>query len=145
MSSDCGFGRQGANREIAFYKASAIAQGCNIVRKELGLEPSYVPAADPMLQIDIVPEGVSLVDASRCQELQQEGQEARRNLWFPRLGLASGQVALRYRKLVQAASGNRESRDSWRSVSLAADAYDQAPRRNRTKFPCTIPRTSSSL
>ena len=55
VSSDCGFGRQGANREIAFYKASAIAQGCNIVRKELGLEPSYVPAADAMLQIDIVP------------------------------------------------------------------------------------------
>ena len=36
MSSDCGFGRQGCNREIAFYKASAIAQGCNIVRRELG-------------------------------------------------------------------------------------------------------------
>ncbi|MGH9310357.1 MAG: hypothetical protein ACRD1U_13350, partial [Vicinamibacterales bacterium] len=55
VSSDCGFGRQGCNREIAFYKASAIAQGCNIVRKELGLEASYVPAADPQLQIDIVP------------------------------------------------------------------------------------------
>jgi 5-methyltetrahydropteroyltriglutamate--homocysteine methyltransferase len=55
VSSDCGFGRQGANREIAFYKASAIAQGCNIVRRELGLESSYVPAADPMLQTDIVP------------------------------------------------------------------------------------------
>jgi 5-methyltetrahydropteroyltriglutamate--homocysteine methyltransferase len=55
VSSDCGFGRQGANREIAFYKASAIAQGCNIVRKELGLEAAYVPAADPALQIDIVP------------------------------------------------------------------------------------------
>ena len=27
VSSDCGFGRQGCNREIAFYKASAIAQG----------------------------------------------------------------------------------------------------------------------
>jgi len=26
VSSDCGFGRQGCNREIAFYKASAIAQ-----------------------------------------------------------------------------------------------------------------------
>ena len=55
MSSDCGFGRQGCNREIAFYKASAIAQGCNIVRKELGLEATYVPAADPALQMDIVP------------------------------------------------------------------------------------------
>jgi 5-methyltetrahydropteroyltriglutamate--homocysteine methyltransferase len=55
VSSDCGFGRQGCNREIAFYKASAIAQGCNLVRKELGLDTHYVPAADPMLQIDIVP------------------------------------------------------------------------------------------
>jgi 5-methyltetrahydropteroyltriglutamate--homocysteine methyltransferase len=55
VSSDCGFGRQGCNREIAFYKASAIAQGCNLVRRELGLESSYVPAADPMLQVDIVP------------------------------------------------------------------------------------------
>jgi 5-methyltetrahydropteroyltriglutamate--homocysteine methyltransferase len=55
VSSDCGFGRQGCNREIAFHKASAIAQGCNIVRRELGLETTYVPAADPMLQTDVVP------------------------------------------------------------------------------------------
>ena len=31
VSSDCGFGRQGCNRDIAFFKAAAIAQGCNIV------------------------------------------------------------------------------------------------------------------
>src|SRR5260370_21537789 len=55
VSSDCGFGRQGFNREIAFYKASAIAQGCNIIRSELGLPVTYVPAADPRLQIDVVP------------------------------------------------------------------------------------------
>src|SRR5437667_9319020 len=55
VSSDCGFGRQGSNREIAFYKASAIAQGSNIVRRELGLPTTYVPAADPSLQIDVVP------------------------------------------------------------------------------------------
>jgi 5-methyltetrahydropteroyltriglutamate--homocysteine methyltransferase len=55
VSSDCGFGRQGCNREIAFYKAAALAQGCNIVRKELGLPAGYVAAADPALQIDIVP------------------------------------------------------------------------------------------
>src|SRR5205823_8560068 len=54
VSSDCGFGRQGCNREIAFYKASAIAQGCNIVRRELGLPETRVPAADPMLQLDVV-------------------------------------------------------------------------------------------
>jgi 5-methyltetrahydropteroyltriglutamate--homocysteine methyltransferase len=55
VSSDCGFGRQGCNREIAFYKASAIAQGCNIVRRELGLPETDVPAANPLLQIDVVP------------------------------------------------------------------------------------------
>jgi 5-methyltetrahydropteroyltriglutamate--homocysteine methyltransferase len=55
VSSDCGFGRQGCNREIAFYKAAALAQGCNIIRGELGLSTSYVPAADPALQIDVLP------------------------------------------------------------------------------------------
>jgi 5-methyltetrahydropteroyltriglutamate--homocysteine methyltransferase len=55
VSSDCGFGRQGCNREIAFYKASAIAQGCNIVRRELGLAVTEIPAANPRLQIDVVP------------------------------------------------------------------------------------------
>jgi 5-methyltetrahydropteroyltriglutamate--homocysteine methyltransferase len=54
VSSDCGFGRQGCNREIAFYKAAAIAQGCNIVRSELGLPTTRVPAADARLQTDIV-------------------------------------------------------------------------------------------
>lgn len=55
VPSDCGFGRQGCNRDIAFFKTAAIAQGCNIVRQELGLEPTRVVAADPQLQTDIVP------------------------------------------------------------------------------------------
>ena len=55
VSSDCGFGRQGCNRDIAFFKTVAIAQGTNIVRKELGLPTTYVPAADAKLQTDIVP------------------------------------------------------------------------------------------
>ncbi len=55
VSSDCGFGRQGANREIAFFKATAIAQGTNLVRKELGLPTTHVAAADPLLQTDLVP------------------------------------------------------------------------------------------
>ena len=37
------------------YKASAIAQGCNIVRGELGLPLTRVPAADPALQVDVIP------------------------------------------------------------------------------------------
>jgi len=55
VSNDCGFGRQGCNREIAFYKASAIAQGANLVRAELGLPTTYIRAADPALQVDVVP------------------------------------------------------------------------------------------
>jgi 5-methyltetrahydropteroyltriglutamate--homocysteine methyltransferase len=55
VSSDCGFGRQGCNRDIAFFKAVSIAQGTNIVRRELGLPETHVRAADPALQTDIVP------------------------------------------------------------------------------------------
>ena len=57
LSSNCGFGRQGFNRLIALYKATAIAQGANIVRAELGLPTTQVRAADPALQVD-VPTGV---------------------------------------------------------------------------------------
>ena len=55
VSRDCGVGRQACNRDIAFFKATTIAQGCNIVRKELGLETTDVPAVNPELQTDIVP------------------------------------------------------------------------------------------
>jgi 5-methyltetrahydropteroyltriglutamate--homocysteine methyltransferase len=33
---------------------TAIAQGCDIIRRELGLPATYVPAGDPRLQIDVV-------------------------------------------------------------------------------------------
>jgi 5-methyltetrahydropteroyltriglutamate--homocysteine methyltransferase len=52
LTSDCGFGRQGSNRLVAFYKSAAIVQGANIVRRELGLDEEPVRAADPLLQID---------------------------------------------------------------------------------------------
>ena len=52
LTSDCGFGRQGSNRLVAFYKTAAIVQGANIVRRELGLEEEPVRAADPTLQVD---------------------------------------------------------------------------------------------
>src|SRR5205807_4000275 len=53
LSSDCGFGRQGVPRPIAYYKAAALAQGTNIVRRELGLPETEVRAADPGLQVDV--------------------------------------------------------------------------------------------
>ncbi len=52
LTSDCGFGRGGPNRLVAFYKATAIAQGANIVRRELGVPESRVRAADPATQVD---------------------------------------------------------------------------------------------
>ena len=53
LSSDCGFGRQGVPRPIALYKAAALAQGANIVRRELGVAQAEVRAADPALQVDV--------------------------------------------------------------------------------------------
>jgi 5-methyltetrahydropteroyltriglutamate--homocysteine methyltransferase len=53
LSSDCGFGRQGVPRPIAYYKAAALAQGANIVRAELGATTTDVRAADPAFQVDV--------------------------------------------------------------------------------------------
>jgi methionine synthase II (cobalamin-independent) len=47
LSTDCGFGREGLARRIAFYKCVAITLGANIVRRELRLPEAPVPAADP--------------------------------------------------------------------------------------------------
>ncbi len=46
VTSDCGFGREGMSRRIAFYKMVAIVRGTNIVRKELGLPEAVSLAAD---------------------------------------------------------------------------------------------------
>jgi 5-methyltetrahydropteroyltriglutamate--homocysteine methyltransferase len=46
VSTDCGFGREGCTRSIAVYKAAAIAQGANIVRRELGGETTRVRIAE---------------------------------------------------------------------------------------------------
>jgi 5-methyltetrahydropteroyltriglutamate--homocysteine methyltransferase len=51
LSSDCGFGRQSMSRAHAFYKMVSLVRGANIVRKELGLEEVYIPAADPSLSM----------------------------------------------------------------------------------------------
>jgi 5-methyltetrahydropteroyltriglutamate--homocysteine methyltransferase len=47
LSTDCGFGREGLARRIAFYKSVAISLGANIVRRELKLPEVPIPAADP--------------------------------------------------------------------------------------------------
>jgi 5-methyltetrahydropteroyltriglutamate--homocysteine methyltransferase len=47
ISTDCGFGREGLSRRIAFYKTVALVQGTNIVRRELGLPEATIRAEDP--------------------------------------------------------------------------------------------------
>jgi 5-methyltetrahydropteroyltriglutamate--homocysteine methyltransferase len=56
LSTDCGFGRQGFNRHLAFYKSAAIPQARNIILKELGVEERYVPVADEALAWDYLPD-----------------------------------------------------------------------------------------
>jgi len=64
VTSDCGFGRQGANRLVAFYKSAAAAQGANIVRREHGLPATYIPCAAPQLSQDLVPPAFEEVGSS---------------------------------------------------------------------------------
>jgi 5-methyltetrahydropteroyltriglutamate--homocysteine methyltransferase len=56
LSTDCGFGRQGFNRHLAFYKTAAIPMARNLVLAELGEEPRYVPTADERLAWDLLPD-----------------------------------------------------------------------------------------
>ncbi|MBV9557665.1 MAG: cobalamin-independent methionine synthase II family protein [Pseudolabrys sp.] len=53
LSSDCGFGRQGMSRMHAFYKMVSMVRAANIVKKELGLPETYIPATDA--KISMVP------------------------------------------------------------------------------------------
>jgi 5-methyltetrahydropteroyltriglutamate--homocysteine methyltransferase len=49
ITTDCGFGREGLSRRIAYYKCVSLVEGTNIVRRELGLPEARVRAADPSL------------------------------------------------------------------------------------------------
>jgi 5-methyltetrahydropteroyltriglutamate--homocysteine methyltransferase len=49
VTADCGFGREGLSRRIAYYKCVSLVEGTNIVHRELGLPEAHIRAADPML------------------------------------------------------------------------------------------------
>ena len=49
VTTDCGFGREGLSRRIAFYKCVALVEGTNMVRRELGLPAAEVRASDAEL------------------------------------------------------------------------------------------------
>lgn len=70
LSTDCGFGRQGCNRLIAFHKAVSMARGANIIRAELGVPTRDIRAADPgsealTLALGAAPVAVASVRAER--------------------------------------------------------------------------------
>ena len=54
ITTDCGFGREGLSRRIAYYKCVSLVEGTNIVRRELGLPKARVRASDPALYFDNV-------------------------------------------------------------------------------------------
>jgi 5-methyltetrahydropteroyltriglutamate--homocysteine methyltransferase len=56
LLTDCGFGRQGFNRHLAFFKTVGIPLARNIILKELGLPERYVPAGDEKLAWDQLPD-----------------------------------------------------------------------------------------
>jgi 5-methyltetrahydropteroyltriglutamate--homocysteine methyltransferase len=62
VTTDCGFGREGLSRRIAYYKCVSLVEGANIVRRELGLPEAHIRAADPSLYFASVDEAV---DAKR--------------------------------------------------------------------------------
>jgi 5-methyltetrahydropteroyltriglutamate--homocysteine methyltransferase len=49
ITTDCGFGREGLSRRIAYYKCVSLVEGTNFVRRELGLPEARVRASDPAL------------------------------------------------------------------------------------------------
>ncbi len=49
ITTDCGFGREGLSRRIAYYKCVSLVAGTNIVRREIGLPEAHIRAADPKL------------------------------------------------------------------------------------------------
>jgi 5-methyltetrahydropteroyltriglutamate--homocysteine methyltransferase len=49
ITTDCGFGREGLSRRIAYYKCVPLVAGTNLVRRELGLPEAHIRAADPKL------------------------------------------------------------------------------------------------
>jgi 5-methyltetrahydropteroyltriglutamate--homocysteine methyltransferase len=49
ITTDCGFGREGLSRRIAYYKCVSLVEGTNIVRRELGLPEAHIRAADSRL------------------------------------------------------------------------------------------------
>jgi 5-methyltetrahydropteroyltriglutamate--homocysteine methyltransferase len=56
LSSDCGFGREGISRRIAFYKCVSTVMGANIVKRELGLPEAPCRAADERFSFTPVPD-----------------------------------------------------------------------------------------
>jgi len=49
ITTDCGFGREGLSRRIAYYKLVSLVMGTNLVRRELGVPEARIRITDPRL------------------------------------------------------------------------------------------------
>jgi 5-methyltetrahydropteroyltriglutamate--homocysteine methyltransferase len=49
ITTDCGFGREGLSRRIAYYKLVSLVLGTNLVRRELQLPEAHIRITDPKL------------------------------------------------------------------------------------------------
>jgi 5-methyltetrahydropteroyltriglutamate--homocysteine methyltransferase len=47
VTTDCGFGREGLSRRIAYSKCVSLVEGTNMVRRELGLQEAGSARATP--------------------------------------------------------------------------------------------------
>ena len=54
-TTDCGFGRDGLSRRIAYYKCVLLVEGTNIVRRQLGLPVAHIrpPTRGSTLRISV--------------------------------------------------------------------------------------------
>ena len=98
ITTDCGFGREGLSRRIAYYKCVSMVEGTNIVRRELGSPEARVRAADPKLYfaggVQLEPNGnydegsddngTTSADHQQGTGRHRASRDRRRHHWQPR-------------------------------------------------------------
>ena len=90
LSSDCGFGREGMSRRIAFFKMVSIVRGTNIVRRELGLPEAPCLAADgryALADVDGVGSASGVAGPSTSRRLSTDSARSRASAHRLRLRL----------------------------------------------------------
>jgi len=67
MTSDCGFGREGLSRRIAYDTCVSLVEGTNMVRRELSLPEARGRTADPTRSFASVVEEAAPATSPPCR------------------------------------------------------------------------------